>query len=146
MFNLILVIIVGLFGGIAASLQGPFNGIMGQRLGNLESVFITYVGGGILIAVITVFMGGGNLSGWRSLPWYVFLAGPLGLVIIGSLSYTVPRLGIGAANAVFIATLFIIGAIFDHFGWFGVDRRPLEWTRILGVITLMIGTWLMLRE
>jgi transporter family-2 protein len=146
MLTLIIIIVIGILGGMAASLQALFSGVMGQRLGDVESVFVTYAGGGLLIALILLLLGGGNLANWRIVPWYVFLAGPLGLVIVGSLSYTVPRLGGATASTLFVATWLIIGAILDHLGWFGVSQRSLDLPRLLGVVTLLAGTWLMVRE
>ena len=146
MLTLFIQFIIGAIGGIAASLQASFTGTIGQKLGNVESVFITYVSGAILIILITLGIGGGNWSGWRTLPWYVFLAGPLGLVIIGSLSYNVPRLGGALASTLFVAAWLITSAILDHFGLFGVPQRTMNIPRILGIITLLAGTWLMVRE
>lgn len=68
MLNLIIVIIVGFMGGLAASVQALFTGVMGQRLGAIESVFFTYTGGGLVIALITLLLGGGNLAAWRTVP------------------------------------------------------------------------------
>ena len=146
MTALIIQLIVGLTGGIAAAFQAAFNGLMGQRLGDLESVFITYAGGGIVItAIIFLLKGGGNLGSWQTIPWYVFLAGPLGLVIIGSLTYTVPRLGAATASTLFVASYLILTAIMDHFGLFGAAQRALDLPRLLGVAILLLGTWLVVR-
>ena len=141
----IIQLLVGIAGGIAAGLQAPFTGVLGQKVGDLGSVFITYGGGAVLIAVITLFAGGGGLSEWRSVPWYVFLAGPMGLIIIGSLSYTVPRLGTSTATTLFVLSWLIFSALVDHFGWFGLEARALDLSRTLGIGALILGTWLVIR-
>ena len=138
-------LLIGIAGGIAAGLQAPFTGVLGQRVGDMGSVFITYGGGAIVIALITLLSGGGGLSEWRSLPWYVYLAGPMGLIIIGSLSYTVPRLGTGSATTLFVLSWLIFSAVTDHFGWFGVAQRPFDLSRIIGTGALLLGTWLVIR-
>ncbi|MCB0153980.1 MAG: DMT family transporter [Anaerolineae bacterium] len=145
MVSILLGVIAGLVGGVAAGLQAPFAGLMGQRVGDLGSVFFTYVGGGLLITMITLLTGGSHLTAWRSVPWYAFLAGPLGLVIIASLSYTVPRLGAAAASTLFVAAWLILSLIFDQFGWLGVAQRSLDGVRWLGVAALLVGTWLVVR-
>ena len=145
MLGLFLGIITGLIGGAAAALQAPFAGLMGQRVGDLGSVFFTYFGGGLVIALITLLTGGGNITAWRTIPWYAFLAGPLGLVIIGSLSYTVPRLGAATASTLFIAAWLILSVGLDHFGWLGVAQRSLDVPRLIGVTTLLVSTWLVVR-
>lgn len=134
--------LVGIVGGIAAAIQGPFTGVMGRTIGDVGSVFFTYGGGGLLIALIVLLSGGSSLSGWRELPWYVFLAGPLGLVIIGSLSFTVPRLGAVVATALFILSWLCFSAVVDQFGLFGVEARTVNPSRLLGIAALIIGTYL----
>ena len=108
-------LIVAAIGGIVVALQAQFIGLMDQHLGTLESVFITYVGGGLLILFVMLVSGGGNLLDWRSVPWYALSAGATGLVIIGALSYTVPRLGLVPAFTIFVASQFMTGAVLDHF-------------------------------
>lgn len=147
MLNVIVLVFIGLIGGVAAAIQAPLTGLMGQRLGDLESVFITYVGGGVLIALIVlVCMSGGNLHAWHTLPWYVFCAGPLGLVIIGSISYAVPRLGAAPSATLLIAAHLILSSVIDHYGLFGVPQRSLDTSRLIGLVTLLVGTWLMVRN
>ncbi len=138
-------LLVGLIGGVAAGLQAPFTGVMGGKVGEMGSVAITYCGGAILIAIITVLSGGGGLSEWRSLPWYVYLAGPMGLVIIGTLSYTVPRLGATTATTLFVVAWLLFSAAVDQFGWFGTEVKQLDFGRTLGMIALLGGTYLVIR-
>ena len=145
MISLLVQLLVGIAGGVASGLQAPFTGLMGQKMGEVAAVFTTYVGGAVVIALITLFTGGHGLSAWRSLPWYVFLAGPLGLVIIGSLSYTVPRLGATTATTLFVLSWLAFSALADHFGWFGLETRPLDLARMAGVLALIAGTWLVIR-
>ena len=42
-------------GGAATAFQAHFMGIMDKRIGTLESVFITYSGGGLLIGIMEEF-------------------------------------------------------------------------------------------
>ena len=145
MIQFLIQLLIGLIGGVAGGLQAPFAGIMGQKTDDLTSVFITYVGGAIAVTAITLVVGGGQLSEWRTIPWYAFLAGPLGLVIVGSLSYTVPRLGAATATTVFVLAWLGFSAVIDHFGWFNVPMRPLDLSRGAGLLALILGTWLVVR-
>jgi transporter family-2 protein len=116
MSNTIVVLIVAILGGAAAVIQAQLNGIMDKGMGTIESVFITYGVGGIVIALIMLLKRGGNLSAFPTLPWYVVFAGICGLVIIGSISFTVPRIGLVAMITILVATQFILGALIDHYG------------------------------
>ena len=148
MVTLIINLLVGIIGGIAAGLQAPFTGVMGQKVGELGSVLFTYGLGAIVILLIVLgaaATGSTDLSAWRTIPWWAFLAGPLGLVIIGSLAYAVPRVGATTATMLFLVGWLIFSAIIDHFGWFGTPIKPFNLQRSLGVLTLLVGGWLVLR-
>ena len=141
-------ILVGILGGIAAGLQAPFTGVMGQRVGELGSVLFTYgLGALVILAIVigTVSAGVTDLSQWRTIPWWAFFAGPLGLVIIGSLAYAVPRVGATSATMLFLVGWLVFSAIVDHFGWFGTEVRQLDMSRLAGTLTLLVGGWLILR-
>jgi len=141
-------LIIAIIGGIAAGLQAPFTAIMGQKVGELGSVFITYGLGALTILAIIIgasFTGTADLSQWRQIPWWAYLAGPIGLIIIGSISYSIPRLGATNSTMLFLIGWLIFSAITDHFGWFGVEIKPYNLSRIAGSITMIIGGWLILR-
>ena len=143
MMTILIPFLIALTGGVAAALQGPFAGIIGRTIGDLESVFITYCGGAAVVLLIMLLIKGNlQVAGWSDLPWYVLLSGPLGLVIVGSYSFAVPRLGAATATIVFVASSLTLGALFDHFGVFGVTQRSIDPSRLLGIGVFLIGIWL----
>jgi len=133
-------------GGVATALQAHFMGLMDRRLGTLESVFITYFGGGVLIGLMMLILRGGNWSAGTALPWYAYTSGALGLVIVGSLAYSVPRLGLVAAFTIFAFAQFATAALVDHFGWMGAPVRPLTVARLAGTAVVLAGIWLIIQE
>lgn len=145
MSNTLLVIFVAILGGVAAVIQAQLNGVMDKGMGTVESVFITYGIGGIAVALIMLLMRGGNLRAFSTLPWYVIFAGLCGLIIIGAISFTVPRLGLVVAITILVASQFILGAVFDHFGVLGAEVRPFSLQKLAGVGVLMLGVWLIIR-
>ena len=148
MVSLFINLLIAIIGGIAAGLQAPFTGVMGQKVGELGSTFITYGLGAITILVILVgasFSGSTDLSQWRQIPWWAFLAGPLGVIIIGSISYSQPRLGAVNSTMIFLISWLIFSALTDHFGWFGFEVKPFNLSKIVGSLTMIFGGWLILR-
>lgn len=103
MESILLIIFIGLVGGIAVGLQSPLASMITQRLGLFESVFIVHIGGAILALIPLLIYGGGKLSEWRNLPWYALGAGIFGIVVIGAISYMIPRVGIAAAITTIVA-------------------------------------------
>jgi len=119
--------------------------LMDQRLGTKASVLITYGSGGLVVVLAALLSGGWSLKGWQEVPWYAFGTGLLGLFIVGSISYTVPRLGLTAAFTVAVASQFILAALMDHFGLLGAAVRPLDLSRSFGIGVLILGVWLIVR-
>jgi transporter family-2 protein len=138
----ILIILIGLVGGVAVGVQSPLASLISQRLGMLESVFIIHIGGAIAALVPLLFYGGGKLGQWRSLPWYAIVAGAFGLVVIGTVSYMIPRVGVAASIITIVAGQLMVGTILDHFGLLGAVERPLDPTRLIGLAVVLVGVWL----
>ncbi len=140
------VLLVAVIGGVAITLQGQFMGVMDQRLGTKESVFITYVIGGIFISLILLATRLGNLKAIRLVPWYGYTSGLLGLVIVGSISYAVPRLGVSRAFTVLVAAQFFVAVVIDHYGLFSAAVQPVTGPRLLGLGLISAGVWLVVRH
>ena len=143
--SIIPLIVIAAIGGIAVTLQAHLMGLMDKQIGTLESVFITYGGGGLLIGLAMLLARGGNLTAWQTVPWYALSAGAFGLVIVGTIGYGTARLGLVTAMTIIIAAQFITGAFLDHFGLLGAELRPLNVSRIFGMGLMLVGTWLVVR-
>jgi len=142
MQSILLILLIGLAGGIAVGLQSPLASMMSQRLGTLESIFIVHAGGALIALIPLLVYGGGKLGQWRSVPWYALAAGVFGLVVIGAISYMIPRIGVAGSIITVVAGQLLVGTILDQFGWLGAMQRPLDATRLLGLAVVLIGVWL----
>jgi transporter family-2 protein len=138
---IILIILIGLAGGIAVGLQSPMASIITQRLGIFESVFIVHLGG-VLIALIPMLIYGSKLAQWRSVPWYTLGAGIFGLIVIASISYMIPRVGVAASITTVVAGQLLVGTILDQYGLLGAAVKPLDITRVIGLGVVLVGVWL----
>ena len=145
MDSVLLIILVGLIGGIAVGLQSPMASMITQKLGIFESVFIIHLGGAILAFIPILAYSGGKLTQWRSVPWYVLGAGIFGLVVIGAISYMIPRVGVAAAITTIVAGQLLISAAMDHLGLLGAAVRPIDAPRLLGLAVVFVGVWLTVR-
>lgn len=145
MSTFILLVVVAAIGGIAVTLQAQFMGLMDSGMGTLESMFITYGSGAALISIAILLLRGANLGAWRHVPSYALTAGVLGLIIIGAIGYTVPRLGLVPALTILVAAQFIAAGLINHFGILGASLQPLDLTRLLGMAVVLFGIWLIIR-
>jgi len=142
MASILLIILIGLAGGIAVGLQSPMASMITQRLGIFESVFIVHMGGALIALIPILVYSGGKLSQWRSVPWYALGAGIFGLIVIGAISYMIPRIGIAASITTIVAGQLLVGTILDHFGLLGTATRSMDVTRAFGLAVVLVGVWL----
>jgi transporter family-2 protein len=144
--DMIFLVFLAVIGGVAITLQGQFMGLLEQAMGTRESVFITYASGGAIIATYMLLRSGSRLDQWREIPPYAFTTGMLGLVIVGTIGYVVPRLGVASGFTLLVASEFIAAAVIDNFGLFGAEMRPLDSARVLGLVIILVGVWLVVRR
>ncbi|MBC8506653.1 MAG: DMT family transporter [Anaerolineales bacterium] len=144
MQSIFLVVLIGLLGGVAVAVQASLAGIFSEKVGLVANGLFVFGGGFLFALVVMLFVGGGQIRAWRSVPWYVYLAGPLGIVIISSIGYAIPRIGVASTLTLIVVTQLIIGVMLDHFGWLTIPR-PVDTQRLIGIAILFLGTWVVLR-
>ncbi|HJQ95871.1 MAG TPA: DMT family transporter [Acidimicrobiia bacterium] len=140
-----LVVLAAIVCGVAVAIQAQFTGTMQRQVGTLESTFITYFSGGLIIGLVTLAFRGANLEAARVLPWYVWSAGLLGLVFIFTLSLSVGQIGLVPALVIITVSQFVVGAIINHFGMLGATVNPIDLSKLVGLALLGAGTFLVLR-
>ncbi len=141
----VVISLIGLIGGIAVGLQQPLTNMIGQRLGVLESAFIIQLGGAIAAAIPLLYQRGGNLMNWQMVPWYALCGGVFGIFVLVGINVTFPRLGAVTTTFLIVTGQLVISVLLDHFGLLGTQVRPIDLTRVLGIIVLFIGVWLIVR-
>jgi transporter family-2 protein len=123
-------------------------GRFGDRVGSIEAFAVaSLVTTAIALAVLLVarrsLAGIGDAT--EAPPW-MWLGGLFGAFVVLTITVTAPRIGVAAVVALLIAGQLAAGSLIDRFGWFGVDRGPLGWQRMLGTALLAVGTALVLRK
>ena len=139
--SMFLVVLVGFAGGLAGALQSQFLGIMEDKAGTLASTFVTSAGGGLAVGLLMLAVRGARLSDLREVPWWVFTAGLMGLVVVASLGITVSKLGLGSGLTLFTGATLILAAVIDHLGLF-TEANVFNARRLAGVAFVIFGTWL----
>lgn len=145
MLQSLVVILIGLAGGVAVGFQGPIAGAMGQRIGGTASSLIVHVSGALFSALLLAFRHGENIRAWKSLPWYMLIAGIFGLILYQTINVTLPRLGSTMMVTLIIIGQLGIGVLIDHFGWLGVPVHPVSLSRAAGLLLLLVGGYFISR-
>ena len=134
--------------GLAGAVQVAIMAGLGDRIGSVGALAFATV----LSAVLAL---GALLVAERSFdafaravrqPWWMLMGGIVGLFILLTVTVAGSRIGIVATVAILIAGQLVMGVAIDRFGLFGVDRIPLHWPRVLGVVLLAAGAALSLKR
>lgn len=134
-------------GGLIA-LQAPINALLGSRIGDIQSSLVNFLVGTVALClfVATTKQGFGTLGEVRGVPWHYLLGGLLGAAYVTSVVITVRHLGAGGVTAATIAGQLTMSVIVDQFGLLGVEKDPIDAPKVVGLVLLAAGTFLVVRE
>jgi transporter family-2 protein len=141
-------IFLSLVAGLAGSIQVAVSGTFGKRIGVLEAAAFGAVFAALIIVVLVAIAGrglGGIVSGLGEPPW-LWLNGVMSAIVVIGITYSGPRIGTFATIALVIAAQLFMGVLIDAIGMFGLERIPLNWARVTGLVLLAGGSALVLKR
>ena len=141
------VVLTAFVGGLIA-LQAPINSMLGKATGSFQAAFISFAIGTVVLAVIAAFAKGGfgTMGEARSLSWYYLTGGVLGAAYVTAVLVTVRELGAGPVVAATIAGQLSASVVLDQFGMLGLPKDPITLGKVVGVVLLAAGVYLVVRE
>jgi transporter family-2 protein len=135
-------------GGLGGAIQAALMGKFGERVGTLEAFAFATLLTAMLAAVLLV-LARRSLDGYseaaQAPPW-LWLAAVMGAIIIVGITFAAPRIGTTATIGIVTGGNLATAAVVDRFGFFGLERIPLSWPRVLGIALLAAGAALTLRK
>ncbi|MEW5761831.1 MAG: DMT family transporter [Bacillota bacterium] len=143
----ILALLVACLAGVTMAFQGTVNAVLGRVAGLLEATFIVH-GVGLAVAGALLFglrLGDGSLLRAAHAPWYAYLGGVLGVLIVYGVVRAIPQVGVAPATTAIILGQVLTAALIDHVGLCGMQKIPFTWHRIAGTLLMAAGAWLLLR-
>ncbi len=139
-----LVVGVAIVTGVMVTLQSQMLGALDARLGTLAAGSLTFLSGGLVGLVLLVALRP-DLSAWREVPWWAWLGGVAGLVLVSGLAFAVPRIGITPTLTIIIGAQLAVAVVLEQFGWLGAIQRSADPTRLAGLALVALGAWLVIR-
>ncbi len=138
-------ILAALAGAIMA-IQGSLNSVLGKVSGILEATFIVHITGTLLLVILLFIppISDGNLQNALKAPWYTWLGGILGVVIVYTVAASIPQIGVATATTLIIVAQVSTALVIDHFGLFGLEKISFNWFKLIGMVLLAVGAKLML--
>ena len=131
--------------GFLLAIQGSINTQLTTYLKHpLQGALVNFTVGTIaLIALNFVFKT--QIPDWthvKTAPWFLFIGGMLGAIFVSSVIFFIPKIGVTTVLAASIAGQLIAASIIDHFGFFGVTVHPISTGKIIGILLLLGGIFL----
>ena len=134
--------------GALVAMQAPINSGLGKNVGTFAAATISFATGTVLLLAICVTVGGGfgDVGGIRDLSWYYLTGGALGAAYVTTVLVTVRELGAGGVTAATIAGQLTMSVIADRAGILGLPEKAVTLPRVVGVLLLAAGVFLIVRE
>ncbi|NLM39619.1 MAG: DMT family transporter [Firmicutes bacterium] len=131
--------------GALMAIQGTLNSGLSKVLGLLEASFVVHVIGSLTGAVLLLFgLGQGNWRQAFQAPWFTYLGGILGIGIVLLVALAIGEVGAASATTAIIVGQVGTAVVIDLFGWFGMEKAPFSYLKVVGVFLLAVGAWLLL--
>ena len=142
----LLALLVAALAGAAMAVQGTLNSVLGKVIGLLEATLVVHAVGMVVIAatLLAVRRSMGGLLLLGEAPWYTCLGGALGVVIIVSVAFSIPRTGVANATTAIIVGQVLTALLIDHCGLFGLREIPFTWGKGIGLLFLAAGGYFLL--
>lgn len=125
--------------GLASSMQGPTNTALSTHVGRAQATLVSFAGGSILLGVLVLLFGQGDLTGVVRVPWWQLITGFYGFLVIVSVVYATPRLGIAFTLMILMFGKLVTGACIDAFGLFTAAPKEITLLRVAGLCCVALG-------
>ena len=141
---ILLAIAAGTLGGIHV----PINGALGVRLQSTLVATFAFYGVAFLIISFTcaLLAERAAFTALLTVPSWYYVAGVISVVVVGSSTFLIPRLGAVNVFVIFFVAQFAVRMVLSHFGWLQSPVSPISWVKLAGGLMLFLGAVLVVRN
>jgi len=141
-------IVLPLAGGALIAAQAPINARLRGIVGSpMASAALSFVVGTVVLVVATLVVGqGSSLVSAGGGPWWAYLGGFCGAVLVVSTLVSAPRLGVTTTFVAVILGQVVLAALIDRFGWLGQVSIPFTAERAIAIVLLLVSLVLLTRR
>jgi len=143
----VLAILGALISGAFAALQTPTNAMLSRAVNSpVNAALISFAVGTAALLVIALVMGvRPSPAAVRGLPAYAWAGGLYGAFFVTAAAFAAPRIGLGFFIALLVAGQMGMALLLDQLGAFGLERRPVDLSRLAGAGAILVGVLLIRR-
>ncbi len=134
-------------GGSLVALQAPTNAMLSRAVGSpVNAALVSFAIGTVALVAVALALGVRPAAGEvRALPWYAWTGGLYGAVFVAVAAFAAPRMGVTYFLMVAIAGQLVMALFLDRLGAFGIPRVEISVTRVVGVLLVLAGAFLVRR-
>ncbi|MCT4589954.1 MAG: DMT family transporter [Carboxylicivirga sp.] len=136
-----------LIGGLL-SVQGSINSQLGSILKSpTQAAFVNFFVGTLVLLAINVAIKTElpAKETIKDLPLYLFIGGIMGAIYVSSAIILIPKIGVATMLGASIGGQMIVASIIDHYGFFNIPVHAISPGRVIGIILLIAGVFLIQR-
>lgn len=138
---------------LAAVLSGCLSAVVGAILASLGQVIGSAIQATtVLFAIATVVIIvycclGGSIVKTRkafttSAPWWIWMGGILGAVIVYGNAWLIPLIGVSAFMMALLIGQLLLSLLMERQGWLGAPKKHISWTQYAGIIIMLAGVFM----
>lgn len=132
--------------GFLLPLTIKMNEMLGRSIGAVQASASVHATGAVFLGMCVLpFLGRDWVAAVGRAPWWSFLGGVVGSMLVVLANRAVGAVGVAGFTAVSVAVQLIVSAAMDHYGLLGSDLRLLTGGRALGIALLAAGAVLVVR-
>lgn len=135
----VFIYIIAILAGSVLSFESAIYGKLGENIGQLETSFYNFLMGTLILGILVLFFGKGEMSFVPKAPKWSLLGGILGVIYLTVIVVSVPFVGVGITTTAVIIGQLIMSMVVEHFGWLGIERTRVNKEKIFAVIAMVIA-------
>ena len=132
--------LIALLSGALMSVQGVFNTQVTKTTGMWVSNAWVQFSAFMLCLVVWMIAGRDSIASLAKVePKYVLLGGVIGSGITWTVIKGMELLGPAKATLLIVIAQLIVSYVIELLGLFGVEKEPLEWRKVVGMVIALLG-------
>jgi len=141
--------ILPVLAGVAMTVQSGINAQLRAAISHpILAAFISFLGGTLVLALMLLFSKQAipALSAYSDISWYKFTGGLLGVFVVTVVLVSVIEIGAANMFVLIIAGQLFTALLMDHFGVLGMKPSPITLQKMIGIVCLIVGAYLVNRK
>ena len=137
--------LLSILAGVAVAFQTGVNSQLRTDTNNpVLTALISFLVGTVALIILyfTFFRQAPTFPSGFSFTWWKFTGGLLGVLYVTGVVIAAPRIGAANALAFIVGGQFVAAIIIDHFGWMNLPVTSISLYRVLGIVLLLAGVYL----